>query len=103
MVRTDILYDRKCIHVKLKKESHLRLREKLFSYELSIQAVFDEFAELIVNEDKRATKIIEDLVIKKAQERLGKAHKPIPASPGRLAELDHNTLYSMINTEDREK
>lgn len=103
MVRTDILYDRKCIHVKLKKESHLRLREKLFEHELSIQAVFDEFAELIVKEDKRAIKIIEELVIKKTKERLEKAQKPLPPIAGRFDELDHNTLYSMINAEDRKK
>ena len=48
MIRTDILHDRKCIHVKLKKDVHLKLREKLFAYQLSIQAVFDEFAHHLI-------------------------------------------------------
>ena len=101
MIRTDILHDRKCIHVKLKKDTHLRLREKLFSYQLSIQAVFDEFASLIVNDEKKALKILEDLALKKAKAELEKPVKGPTGSRDRVDELDHNTLYNMINAEDK--
>lgn len=101
MIRTDILHSKKCIHVKLKKDTHLRLREKLFSYQLSIQAVFDEFANLIVNEEKRAMKILEDLAVKRAKEELEKPVRGPSGSKERIDELDHNTLYNMINAADK--
>ena len=101
MIRTDILHDRKCIHVKLKKDVHMKLREKLFQHQLSMQSIFDEFARLIIKEDKRAIKIIEDLVIRRAKEQL---EKPLKSSTtynrGVINELDHNTLYNMINADD---
>lgn len=104
MIRTDILHDRKCIHVKLKKDVHLKLREKLFHHQLSMQSIFDEFSRLIVNEDKRALKIIEDLVLRKAKEQL---EKPVRShtsyNRGDISELDHNTLYNMINSDDSRK
>ena len=100
MIRTDILHDRKCVHVKLKKETYLRLREKLFSYQLSLQSVFDEFSNLIVEDEKRATRILEDLAMKKAKAELEKPTRKFPGSKERIDELDHNTLYNMINSED---
>lgn len=103
MIRTDILHDRKCVHVKLKKEVYLRLREKLFAYQLSLQSVFDEFSSLIVDEEKRATKILEELALKKARAELEKPTRKFPGSKERIDELDHNTLYNMINSEDAKK
>lgn len=103
MIRTDILHDRKCVHVKLKKEVYLRLREKLFSYQLSLQSVFDEFSNLIVEDERRATRILEDLAMKKAKEELEKPTRKFPGSKERIDELDHNTLYNMINSEDSKK
>ncbi len=101
MIRTDILHDRKCIHVKLKKDVHLKLREKLFAYQLSIQAVFDEFAHHIVNDERKALKFLEDLAVKRAQAELDKPTKSrIIATKERVDELDHNTLYNMINAEE---
>lgn len=100
MIRTDILHDRKCIHVKLKKDVHLKLRERLFQHELSMQSVFDEFSRLIVNNDKRAMKIIEDLVLRRAQEQLEKPIKKAPYSRENINELDHNTLYNMISANE---
>lgn len=101
MIRTDILHDRKCIHVKLKKDVHLKLRERLFQHQLSMQSIFDEFSRLIVNNDKRAMKIIEDLVLRRAQEQL---EKPIKKSTTynreNIGELDHNTLYNMISADE---
>jgi hypothetical protein len=101
LIRTDILHDKKCIHVKLKKDTHLRLREKLFAYQLSIQAVFDEFANLIVNDEKRAMKILEDLAVKRAKAELEKPVRSHAGSKERIDELDHNTLYNMINASDK--
>jgi len=104
LIRTDILHDRKCIHVKLKKDVHLKLREKLFHHQLSMQSIFDEFSRLIVNEDKRALKIIEDLALRKAKEQLEKPIREYTSyNRGNINELDHNTLYNMINADDGKK
>ena len=69
-----------------------------------MQWIFDEFAKLIINEDKQALKIIEDLALRKARESL---EKPIKKSTeynrGNINELDHNTLYNMINSDDPRK
>lgn len=104
MIRTDVLYDKKCIHVKLTKDVHLRLREKLFQYQLSMQSIFDEFARLIINDDKVALKILEELAIRKIKEELEKpVKKPGPYNRDGISELDHNTLYNMINSDDSGK
>lgn len=101
MIRTDVLYEKKCIHVKLTKDVHLKLREKLFQYQLSMQSIFDEFARLLINDDKNATKIIEDLALRKIKEDLEKTvKKPVPYNRDGISELDHNTLYNMINSDD---
>lgn len=104
MIRTDILHERKGIHIKLRKDVHLKLREKLFHHQLSMQWVFDEFAKLVINEDRNAMKIVEDLALRRARESLD---KPIKKSDGynrgNINELDHNTLYNMINSDDSGK
>jgi len=104
LIRTDILHDRKCIHVKLKKDVHMKLREKLFHCQLSMQSIFDEFARLVIDEDKRATKIIEDLALRRAQKELEKPIKKTSSANNiRVNELDHNTLYNMITADDSKK
>jgi hypothetical protein len=82
----------------------MKLREKLFQHQLSMQSIFDEFSRLIINDDKRATKIIEELVLRRAKEQL---EKPIKKSTsynrGNINELDHNTLYNIISADDSRK
>lgn len=103
MIRTDILGDKKCVHLKLTKETHLKLREKLFAYNISLQSVFDEFARLIVENDKRAIKIIEELVVSKALESLEKPVKRYTNKSETIQEIDHNTLYNMITMENAKR
>jgi len=82
----------------------MKLREKLFQHQLSMQSIFDEFSRLIINDDKRATKIIEELVLRRAKEQL---EKPIKKSTsynrGNINELDPNTLYNIISADDSRK
>ena len=104
MIRTDILHERKGIHVKLTKDVHLKLREILFQYELSMQSIFEEFASLVIKDDKAAKKMIENLALRKAQEMLEKpARKHVTYNRDGISELDHNTLYNMINKDDAGK
>lgn len=93
-MRTDILQDRKCIHVKLDKEVHASLRAKLFQHNLSMQEIFDEFAKLVVSDDRAAERIVENLVMRKVKEALeGKPKRPRQRA---VSELDHDALYDLI-------
>lgn len=93
-MRTDLLQDRKCVHVKLDKEVHAALRAKLFQHNLSMQEVFDEFAKLFAGDDRRAESIVENLVKRKVKEAIeGKPKRPRDRSVG---ELDHDALYDLI-------
>jgi hypothetical protein len=65
--------------------------------------VFDEFAQLIVQDEKRSIKILEDLAVKRAQAELEKPAKKVIGSRERIDELDHNTLYNLINSEENKK
>jgi predicted GNAT family N-acyltransferase len=94
--RTDLFQDRKGIHVKISKTIHAELRARLFQHNISMQNVFDEFARLIITDDIRANKIIEQLVMRKLKESCegpskAKKRKSIP-----IDDLDHDALYNMI-------
>lgn len=92
-MRTDLLQDRKCVHVKLDKNVHAALRAKLFQHNLSMQEVFDEFAKLVVTDDSRAGRIVEHLIMRKVKEAIN--GKPKKRDRG-INELDNDTLYNLI-------
>ena len=69
-----------------------------------MQAIFDEFARLLINDDKVATKIVEDLVLRKVREEIEKpVKKSVSYNRQGISELDHNTLYNMINSDEPRK
>lgn len=91
----DMFQDKKGIHVKLDKQVHAALRAKLFKYNLSMQEVFDDFARLIAEDNKRAQVILELLVQKKLKIALeGKSSQKEGTA---LNEMDAETLYNLIN------
>ena len=91
----DMFQDKKGIHVKLDKQVHAALRAKLFKYNLSMQEVFDDFARLIAEDNKRAQTILELLVQKKLKAALeGKQNQK---SEPTLSDLDAEALYNLIN------
>ena len=93
-MRTDILQDKKCVHVKLDKDVHAALRAKLFQHNLSMQEVFDEFAKLIASDDARAGRMLEQLVMRKVKEAID--GKPKRTRDRSVNELDHDALYDLI-------
>ena len=93
-MRTDLLQDRKCVHVKLDKDIHAALRARLLQHNLSMQEVFDEFAKLIVSDDGRAEKIVKHLVMRKVKEAI--EGKPKRQRDRSVNELDHDALYDLI-------
>lgn len=91
----DMFQDKKGIHVKLDKQVHATLRAKLFKYNLSMQEVFDDFARLIAEDNKRAQVILELLVQKKLKRALeGKLRQKEDLA---LNEMDADALYNLIN------
>jgi hypothetical protein len=92
-MRTDILLDKKCIHVKLDKDTHSALRAKLFKHNVTMQDLFEECARMVATETGRGQSIIESIVNRKVKEAIaGKKKKEIIVS-----DMDADTLYSMIN------
>ena len=83
------------MHVKLEKETHAAFRTRLFTHNLSMQEVFDAFAKLVVGGDSRATRIIEDIVVKKVEAQVnGKIKRR--RKKNHVSENDRDVLYNMI-------
>lgn len=94
-MRSDVFIDKKCIHVKLSKETHTALRTKLFKHNISMQDLFEECARLVASETQRGQSIVESIVNRKIKDAIsgtGKKKKDIS-----FGELDADTLYNMIN------
>ena len=66
----DVITDRKCIHVKLLQDTHSNLRIELFKRRLSIQEVFEEFAQRLITGDPVITDILDELMENKKTKKL---------------------------------
>jgi len=102
-VRSDVLADKKGVHIKLDKHVHYELRALAFKMNLSMQELFQEFATQLVNEEKHAVYLVDNLVmnkIKRSIENLGMKPKREEKS---INELDHDSLYGLIEDSRREK
>lgn len=103
-MRFDIFQDRKSVHIKLSKESHAALREKLFKHCLTMQDVFEEITNVILSDSVRADRIIQEIIKKKIKQQIEGIKK---SSRQPVEEYDANTLYNLIEEgqeidEDRE-
>jgi hypothetical protein len=96
-MRADILQTKKCVHVKLEKETHAGLRAALFRRGLSMQEIFEEFARLIVNEDGKALRMLDKFAAKKVKLKLQGIYRK---HDKQLGEFDADTLYSLIEAAD---
>ena len=104
-MRVDTFVDKKSVHFKIDKDVHLALRTKLFKYDITMQELFDEFANLVVTDATRAQSIIESIINKRIKSVLingnnTKKKKRIYSKKEVFNEIDINTLYSMINELD---
>ena len=103
-MRHDIFQDRKSIHIKLTKEAHAALREKLFRFGITMQDVFEELADVVLSDSARADKIIQGIVKKKLRAQIEGVKKKVRRP---MDEFDIETLYNLIEegqelNEDRE-
>lgn len=88
----------KSIHVNLTKETHFVLRTLMFKHNISMQDVFGECANQIVNGTKIGQTIVENVVNRKLMETLENSSMKSKAKNKKLNDLDEDTLYSMINS-----
>ena len=79
------LQRRKTIHFTILTESHAALRIACFKNKLSMQEVFEEFAQRIAAEDPDMIAMLDDIAIKKRNKEERK-----------FSETDANSLFDMI-------
>lgn len=100
-MRSDIFVDKKSIHIKLDKDVHFALRTKLFKYNMSMQELFDEFAQLVVAEAPKAQSIFESIVDKRLRSTLSNGQRKRKKKE-QVLDFEADALYNMINgSEDR--
>lgn len=96
-MRTDAFFGKKSVHVKLTKEVHTLLREKLFRYGITMQDLFQEAAEQAVHEGVRSEKLLEKISKKKLLASLEKMNQTKISSSG---EIDSETMYNLLEGSD---
>ncbi len=79
------LQRRKTIHFTILTDSHAALRIACFKNKLSMQEVFEEFAQRIAAEDPDILEMLNDIAIKKRSKEERK-----------FSETDAETLFNMI-------
>ena len=90
-MRSDILFDKKGVHIALKKDIHLALREKLMKYNLTMNDFFQDAVDFILNDGPKADAILQKIVKKKIIASLEKRNK----NKG-VGALDAEALYKLL-------
>ena len=94
-MRHDIFQDRKSIHIKLSKEAHASLREKLFKFGLTMQDVYEELTDIVLSDSGRADRLIQGIIKKKIKEQIDGTKKNSKQRRP-MDEFDAETLYNLI-------
>jgi heterodisulfide reductase subunit C len=81
------------VHVKLTKEVHTSLREKLFRHGITMQDLFQEAAEMVLLEGSKSDKFLEKISKKKLMVSIEKINR---RQNDQLGELDSDTLYNLL-------
>lgn len=94
----------KAVHVKLDPLTHTRFKSTLVELDASMQEAFEWFAKSVADGSKSALRLVEQMKRERARSALdGTGLKPGLRSRRRgLNELDHDTLYDLINKGDED-
>ncbi len=87
-----IIDPRKCVHIKLPSELHAEMRVFAFKKKLSLQEMFTEFCQLVVDGDTVIQKKMEDLAKRKKEKRIKK-----------LTSKDADDIYDFIARQEEVK
>lgn len=99
-MRTDIFFNKKSVHVKLTREVHTMLREKLFRHGITMQDLFQEAAEMAVNDGARSEKLLEKIAKKKLVLSLEKSSKN---KIDNATVIDSEVMYNLLQDNDEEQ
>jgi hypothetical protein len=83
-----LLESRKCIHLKLPSDLHADLRVFAFKKKISVQAIFEEFAQQVVSGNLHFEKCVDNLLERKKKKLLKK-----------LSAQDNEEIYKYIATQ----
>lgn len=95
---------KKCIHVKLNNDTHIALKAILFKKKISMQELFEEFAQQVVSETTSGRKVVDSLYNKKVEAFLG-GRKRVNTPAKIISNIDIDVIYDAINlsiNEDKE-
>lgn len=98
MIRSDVLFDKKSVHITLKKDIHLALREKLMKYNLTMQDFFQEAVASILNDSSKSDALLQKIVKKKILSSLEKRNQTKS-----IGTLDAESLYKLLEDTIEEK
>lgn len=90
--------DRKSVHVKLTKETHTALREKLFRYGITMQDLFQETVDSVLREGDKADNMLHRIAKKRMLSQLEKIDRKRHIKMG---EFDSETLYNLLESDER--
>jgi hypothetical protein len=92
----------KHVHVKLDRLTHTRFKSNLVELGVSMQEAFEYFAKCLAEGNKSAVRLVEQIKRQRVKDELaGTGLKPGLGRKRRgLGELDHDTLYDLINEEE---
>ena len=79
---------RKSVHVALMKDTHAEFRSALIKHDISMQAVFEEFATRVILNDNFALRVIESAKEKKKNNTIKK-----------LSENETSDIFSILEKE----
>ena len=79
---------RKSVHVKLLSDTHANFRIASFKLKLSMQEMFEEFAQRVIAEDPKVMRILDELSERKKEKLVKK-----------LSKSDVTTLLDIIDSE----
>jgi hypothetical protein len=96
-MRGDLLKKRRGLHIALTKEVHAALRATLFVHGLSMQDVFDDYANRIASGDHTAMRFVEKLAMEKLKQSLLSLEEKQKLKRAAFGEYDCETLYGLIN------
>ena len=102
-MRSDIFVSRKCVHIKLKKDVHAALRERLLKYNVTMQDLFSDFAEVMCKETGRSDKFIQSVANRKLKELIEGKDEKREVKELIIGNLDSEALYNLIENAEKKK
>ena len=91
-MRSDVFEINKSVHIKLNKDLYVALKIEAFQRGLTLQEIFTELSQLIVDKNPQISKLLDVYAVQRIKDKLkGKSPEKDVRS-----ELDSDALYELI-------